>query len=90
MSQEGDESLNCTELRSEIGRNEVSAEAFIKRDKKVMEENTVKGIGSAIPFLGILLVTSTDLSNKEQIEARALLDRNERLTFLYDKKNCKE
>ena len=44
--------------------------------------NVAKGLGSAIPYLGLLIAGSTDLSNEEQIEARALIDRDERLQYL--------
>jgi hypothetical protein len=35
-----------------------------------------------------LLVLSTDLSNQEQIMARALIDRDEQLRFLAKRKQC--
>lgn len=90
MSQPGDESLDCAVLQQAIDKNEALAADFIKRDRKVEDSNTAKGIGGAIPYLGILVIASTDLSNKEQIEARALVDSNERLSYLYKQKNCKK
>jgi hypothetical protein len=88
MSQPGDENLSCEALHQEVANNTAAAENFIKRDRKVQDGNIAKGIGGAIPYLGILLAGSTDLSNKEQIQGRALVDRDERLTYLSNQKHC--
>lgn len=88
MSQPGDESLSCEALQQELAKNTTAAEDFVRRDKNVENGNIAKGVGSAIPFIGILLASSTDLSNKEQIQGRALVDRDERLTYLSKQKNC--
>ena len=88
MAQPGDESLDCAALSQEIAKNTAAAEDFVKRDHKVEQANAVKTVGSAIPYLGLLVMMSTDLSNKEQVEARALIDRDERLEFLAKQKNC--
>lgn len=88
MAQPGDESLSCEALAQEIAKNTAAAEQFIKSDKGVENANIAKGVGSAIPYVGILLAASTDLSNKEQIQGRALVDRDERLTFLSKQKHC--
>lgn len=88
MSQPGDGNLGCEALHQEIANNTAAAEDFIKRDRKVQDGNIAKGIGGAIPYLGILLTGSTDLSNKEQILGRALVDRDERLTYLSNQKHC--
>jgi len=88
MSQPGDEILSCDALRTEIAKNTAAAEAFVKSDKRVEDGNVAKGVGSAIPYIGILLMASSDLSNKEQIQGRALVDRDERLTYLSNQKHC--
>lgn len=88
MSQPGDENLSCEALRQEIARNTAAAEDFVKRDKAVENGNIAKGVGSAIPYIGLLLIGSNDLSNSEQIQGRALVDRDERLTYLSTQKHC--
>jgi len=88
MSQPGDENLSCEALKQEIEKNTAAAEDFVKRDQRVRDGNVAKGVGGAIPAVGILLIGSTDLSNKEQIQGRALVDRDERLTYLSKQKNC--
>ena len=88
MSQAGDEALSCAELQQKIAENDAAARAFLIKDKQVENENVVKGVGSAVPYVGILIGASTDLSNEEQIKARALIDRNEWLTSLSKKKGC--
>ena len=88
MSQAGDEALTCPELQQKIADNDAAASALLVKDKQVERTNVVKGVGSAVPYIGILIGASTDLSNEEQIKARALIDRNEWLTSLSKKKGC--
>lgn len=88
MVQPGDENLDCPALKQQIEANRSAAEDFVRRDKLVENQNIAKNVGSVIPFVGILLVSSTDLSNEEQIKGRALVDRDERLTFLAKQKGC--
>jgi hypothetical protein len=88
MSQPGDENLTCEALQQELAKNSAAAEDFVRRDKNVENANIAKNVGGAIPVVGILLVGSTDLSNKEQIQGRAILDRDERLTYLSKQKHC--
>ena len=88
MSQPGDETLSCEALHQELEKNTAAAEDFVRRDQGVRNANIVKNVGGAIPVVGILLVGSTDLSNKEQIQGRAILDRDERLAYLSKQKHC--
>ena len=88
MAQPGDEEMDCVALDRQIVVNEAAAADFLHKDKQVEQNNTAKGIGGAIPGLGLLLVLSTDLSNEEQIKARVLIDRDERLRFLSKCKGC--
>lgn len=88
MAQPGDDDLSCAALKDQIAANEAAAEDFVRKDKLVEQQNIAKNIGGAIPFLGLLLVSSTDLSNVEQVKGRALVDRDERLTFLAKHKGC--
>jgi len=88
MTQPGDEQLSCAELAQQIAANRASAEEFVKKDKQVDAANVAKNVGSVIPFLGLALMASTDLSESEQVKARALVDRDERLNDLSKRKNC--
>lgn len=89
MTQPGDDGLDCAALTAQIAANQAAAADFLLKDRQVEEANTAKGIGGAIPGLGLLLVMSTDLSNTEQIKARALIDRDQQLQFLASRKGCK-
>jgi len=88
MTQPGDEALDCTALTRELAANEAAAARFLHQDRKVEQANTARNVGSVIPGVGLLLVLSTDLSNEEQIKARALVDRDEQLRFLAKRKQC--
>lgn len=88
MTQAGDEALDCAALAHELTANEAAAARFLHQDKKVENANTARNVGSVIPGVGLLLVLSTDLSNEEQIKARALIDRDEQLRFLAKRKQC--
>ncbi len=90
MVQPGDESLTCQGLKQEIEKNTAAAQRFMERDHQVTQANTAKFVGSAIPWVGLLVFASTDLSNKEQVEARALIDRDEHLEFLSKQKHCSD
>lgn len=90
MSRPGDENLSCTEIRQQILDNNAAADVFLRKDKNVEAGNTAKTIASAIPYVGILVAASNDLSNEEQVKARALADRNEQLGYLAKQKGCTE
>ena len=90
MSQPGDEGLDCPALQQQITENNDAARAFLEKDKQVARTNVAKGVGSAIPYVGILIGASTDLSNEEQVKARAIIDRNEWLTSLEQRKGCRK
>lgn len=90
MAQQGDATMDCAALNGQIAQNEAAAAVFLHKDRQVEQANTAKGVGSVIPGLGLLLVLSTDLSNEEQIKARALIDRDEELRFLSKRKGCNQ
>ena len=91
MSQSGDEGLNCNELAKQLAANESDIKVFIAKDKRVADNNVAKNVaGAVIPGVGILLIASTDLSNSEQIQARALIDRNQQLHYLEKQKGCNQ
>lgn len=62
MTQPGDENLDCQALKQQIQTNRAAAEDFVRKDKQVEHQNTAKVVGGAIPFIGILIASSTDLS----------------------------
>jgi len=88
MVQPGDDHLTCADLKRQIAANDAAADKLLRDDKAVENRNLAKNVGGAVPGIGIFLAASTDLSNEEQVNARALLDRNERLRFLVTKNGC--
>jgi len=88
MTQEGDDTLACPEITRQIAANREAATAWLRKDNQVEQENIAKNVGGVIPVLGLLLVESTDLSNAEQVQARALIDRDEQLTYLAKRNGC--
>lgn len=88
MEQPGDEQLSCDALTRQIAANRTAESEFRKKDKQVEEGNSAKTAGGVIPGVGLLLAGSIDLSNEEQVKARAFADRNERLIFLSKQKGC--
>ena len=89
MAQAGDEDLDCPALKQQIEANRAAAEDFVRKDRQTKNGNIAKTVGmAAIPYVGVLLAMSYDLSNEEQIEGRALVDRDERLTYLAKQKGC--
>jgi hypothetical protein len=88
MSQPGDEALTCPQLNQQIADNGAAKISSERADKQVEQANIAKGVASAIPYAGILIAGTTDLSNEEQVKARALADRNEQLQYLAKQKGC--
>jgi hypothetical protein len=84
----GDEQLSCSELQQQMDINAAAEAQLIHKDKQVEAGNTAKTIASATPFVGPLIAGTMDLSNEEQVKARALADRNERLAYLAKQKGC--
>ena len=80
MSQAGDEQLSCAELDKQRAANVQDIDELLKQDKAVERTNVVAGV-LPLPML-------MDFSNEEQVKARALLDRNERLNYLIKSKGC--
>lgn len=88
MSQPGDDALDCAAIAQQIATNRTKEEEFVRKDKKVEQQNVAKGVAGVIPGVGLLIESSTDLSNTEQVKARSLADRNERLAYLAKQKGC--
>jgi hypothetical protein len=88
MTQAGDEALDCAALSHQIQENRGAAAALLQKDKQVESTNTAKVVAGALPYVGPLFTASTDLSNEEQVKARAISDRNDWLLYLARKKGC--
>jgi hypothetical protein len=88
MSQPDDEQLSCAQLQQQLADNGQTETKLNGEDKKVAQANIAKNVLAATPYVGILFAASTDLSNSEQVRARALADRNQELQFLLKKKGC--
>jgi hypothetical protein len=87
LSQAGDDQLTCEQLREEVRKNQDSATILMGKQKSTNGKNVAKSI-APIPYLGILLAASADFSQEDQIKARSMLDRNEKLNYLLKKKGC--
>jgi hypothetical protein len=85
MAQTGDDQLSCSQLSGQLDANTKAVKNLLHQDKDVETGNAAKVAAGAV-IAPIAL--ATDFSNTEQIKARALLDRNERLTFLLHSKGC--
>ena len=81
ITQANDDQMSCAEIAEEIKANVVAESQYVRKDKQVESSNVV----GAIVFPGLI-----DLSNAEQVKARSLVDRNERLAFLAKSKGCSE
>lgn len=85
MAQAGDEQLSCSELSNQLNINQKTADDLLHKDKDVEAGNVAKiTAGAVVPGLGL----AADLSNEEQVKARSIIDRNERLNFLFQSKGC--
>lgn len=90
MSQSGDEQLSCPEIRQQLDANRRAADELLHKDRNTERENGAKVVASAVPIVGLFAAASIDFSNQEQIKARALIDRNEKLNYLSRTKGCSE
>lgn len=91
MARAGDDQLSCPALIEQIKANRSAADEFLRRDKRVGQENVAKVVAGGIFVpMGLLLVASADLSSEDQVKARSIADRNERLIFLAKSKGCAE
>jgi hypothetical protein len=93
MVQSGDDDLSCTAINQQIAANTATQAAFEANDRDVANGNTAKVVagtvaGAVIPFAGLAMIGSTDLSNEEQAKARALADRNEHLEYIKKQRGC--
>ena len=80
-AQPADAQLSCEAIDQELANNENEARGLVKLDSDVETRNVLSVI-----FFPLAL----DLSEKEQIEFRALFDRNRNLERLKRQKQCPE
>lgn len=90
MSQAGDDQLPCAELNSQLDANSKAASDLLRQHGVTETKNTTKGVASVVLLgpIGFLILSSVDMSGEDQVKARALIDRNERLTRLVKAKTC--
>ncbi len=82
MMQPGDDRLDCPAIIEQIKVNRPAMATYLTKDKQVEQANVF--------FVLIGPTFLIDLSNEEQIKARALADRNDRLVLLGRAKGCTE
>lgn len=86
ISQSGDDLLTCPELAAQAAANRAEALRLSGADDQTVNENVALGTVGVLVFWPALF--ALDLSNAEQIELRALQDRNETLAYLAQRKDC--
>lgn len=82
MTQSGDEQLTCPQIVEQLKANRTAIADYLYKDKQVEQANTV--------FVLIGPTFLVDLSNEEQVKARSIADRNDRLVLLGRSKGCTE
>ena len=88
ISQEGDTALSCVEISRQMRGNRAEAAKYLKDDRLVEQQNTALTVVGLLPWMGLLTSAMTNFSNQDQIRARALIDREERLAYLAKQKEC--
>jgi hypothetical protein len=86
ISQPGDASLSCDQIIDQVEANNELAIEKSGADAATVDGNIAKGAIASVIFWPAIL--AVDLSNSDQIELRALRDRNRSLERLYRKKGC--
>jgi hypothetical protein len=89
MVQPGDDALSCEQIKQQITDNGAAEARFEKEDKQVAGGNVAKVVAGGA-LVGPLAAGTIDLSNEEQVKARALADRNEHLAYLGKQKGCQQ
>ncbi len=85
ISQPGDAALRCSEIRDQVTMNNASMEVLAAKDASIKLNNNV---ALGLSFLALPAVFAVDGSKVEQIEVRALNDRNQNLKRIFAKKGC--
>ena len=90
MMQPGDEQLSCAEINTQIKANVTASVSLLELHKSIETGQIVGGFLNAGLIGALLAAKMSDWNNVQQVEARALIDRNERLTYLARSKGCIE
>ena len=85
ISHPGDAALSCAEIEAQIARNQTETARLIGAEDDVVSGNVAAGVVGTLFWPAWL---ATDLSSAEQIQFRALQDRNENLARIYDDRDC--
>ena len=86
LSQPGDATLSCEQIAVEMARNETEAARLTGVDEEVVSGNVAAGVVGTVFFPPAFL--ALDLSNAEQIQFRALRDRNNNLARMHQDRGC--
>lgn len=86
LSRPGDEALSCEDMAREMERNRKAATGLAGAEDDVVSGNIAAGVVGVALFWPALF--AMDLSNAEQIELRALNDRNDALRRRAARKGC--
>jgi hypothetical protein len=86
MSQPGDATLSCAAIDAQMANNATAAADFLHRDQQ-LEGRNAAAVGASL-LIGLPAVALMDLTREEQIQFRALSDRNQHLQSLKDTKPC--
>lgn len=86
VTQADDGALTCAQIAGQIESNRAAGARHALADRQVEQRNTAAGVASA--FIGWPALLTMDLSREEQIQVRALADRNTRLETLARERRC--
>ena len=86
ISQPGDKDLTCAQIEEQVRTNNALAIQKAGGNEATVNQNAAAVAVGVLVFWPAML--AMDLSNSEQIELRALQDRNRSLERLYRNKDC--
>ena len=86
LSQPGDTALTCEQIAAEIAGNEAEAIRLVGADSDVTTDNALLAVTGTVLFWPALF--ALDVSSAEQIQFRALRDRNTNLARLQQDRGC--
>lgn len=86
IAQPGDDLLTCMQIADQSSANRAEALRLSGADDQTVNENVALGTVGALVFWPAMF--AMDLSNADQIELRALQDRNQTLDYLARQKDC--
>ena len=82
LSQVGDEQLSCQQIHLQIEENRAAIAPLLRQQK------LTNGSNVAMAIVGLPLAAAADFSEHDQIKARSMADRNEKLNYLAKNKGC--